>query len=131
MEPKFKNRLEDLLVKDGQGNIAVGALVATAAMPVCAYLGSYLGEGLGYVWGNIIDFVPYVRDVAPWLAERAGLINDAKTAVDLNENLYQATGAIGGFWGGLWLPWKVLGAAYKGQYFRKLKANLASDINKL
>ena len=30
------------------------------------------------------------------------MINDAKTAVDLNENLYQTTGAISGFWVGLW-----------------------------
>lgn len=106
------SKLDDL-VRDERGNVAVGALVATAAMPVCAYVGSYLGEGLGYVWGNIIDFIPLVNDVAPWLAERSGLINDAKTAVDLNENLYQTTGAISGFWGGLWLPWKVLAAAYK------------------
>ena len=105
----YKSSKLDDLVRDERGNVAVGALVATAVgMPVCAYVGTYLGEGMGYVWGNIVDFIPLVNDIAPWLAERAGLINDAKTVVDLNENLYQTTGAIGGFWGGLWVPWKVL-----------------------
>ena len=106
------NKLDDL-VRGESGNVAVAALVVTAAMPVCAYAGSYVGEGLGWVWGNIVDFIPYVKDVAPWLAERSGLINDAKTAVDLNENLYQTTGAISGFWGGLWLPWRILAGASK------------------
>ncbi|MBI5065787.1 hypothetical protein HZA97_06120 [Candidatus Woesearchaeota archaeon] len=99
--------LENCLRRES-GNALLGLVVATAAMPVCAYLGSYAGEGLGWLWGNIVDFVPYVRDVAPWLAERTGLIQDAKNVVDLNENLYQTAGAVSGFWGGLWFPWKVL-----------------------
>ena len=103
----YKSSKLDDLVRNESGDVAVAALVATVAMPVCAYVGSYVGEGLGWVGGNIIDFIPYVNDVAPWLIERSGLINDAKTAVDLNENLYQTTGAISGFWVGLWLPWKV------------------------
>jgi hypothetical protein len=39
------------------------------------------------------------------LAERAGLISSPETKVDLIENLYQTTGAIGG----LVSPWKALG----------------------
>ena len=104
----YKSIKLDDLVRDESGNVAVAALVATAAMPVCAYAGTYVGEGVGWVVGNIIDFIPYVNDVVPWLAERAGLISDAKNAVDLNENLYQTTGAISGFLGGLLLPWKIL-----------------------
>lgn len=99
--------------KAQRGDVLVGAMAAVIAMPVCAYLGSYLGEGFGYLWGNLIDFIPYVNDVAPWLGQRAGLIQEGQSIVDLNENLYQTTGAIGGFWGGLWFPWKVLGAMAK------------------
>jgi len=111
MEPKHESKLENL-VRQKRGNALIGAVVATATMPVCAYLGSYLGEGAGYLWGNLIDVIPYINTVAPWLAERTGLITDAKNAVDLNENLYQTTGAIGGFWGGLFFPWKVLTRMY-------------------
>ena len=109
----YKSSKLDDLVRDQSGNVAGATLIVIATMPVCAYVGSYVGEGLGYLGGNFIDFIPLVKDVAPWLAERAGLINDAKNAVDLNENLYQTTGAIAGFWGGLWFPWKVLSAVYK------------------
>lgn len=77
--------------------------------------GTYLGEGVGYVVGNIIDYIPLARDVAPWCAERAGLITDSKTAVDLNENLYQTSGAVGGFWEGLWFPWKLPAQSAKKQ----------------
>ena len=57
--------------------------------------------------GNIIDFIPAVNNVAPWLAERSGLVSGSPVQ-DLNENLYQTTGALSGFYGGLFLPWKVL-----------------------
>lgn len=111
MELKSKSKLEDL-IRDENGQSMVGPLVAVTATiiatPVCAYLGSYVGEGIGYAWGNVVDFIPYVRDVAPWLAERTGLINDAKKVVDLNENLYQTSGAVAGFWGGLFLPLRIL-----------------------
>ncbi|MBI4163367.1 MAG: hypothetical protein HY512_00775 [Candidatus Aenigmarchaeota archaeon] len=91
-----------------RGSGCSGFLVALAAMPVCAYAGSYLGEGIGYIFGNIVDLIPYARDVAPWVAERAGLISDAIYVVDFNENLYQTSGAAAGFWCGLWFPWEVL-----------------------
>jgi hypothetical protein len=94
----------------GSSVVEVSALVvgSAVAMGVGAVAGSYIGGGLGYVWGSIVDFVPLVNDVAPWLAERTGLVEDAKSIVDLNENLYQTTGAVSGFWGGLWLLPKVV-----------------------
>ena len=104
----YKSSKLDDLVRDERVSVAVVLLATTAAMPVCAYAGSYVGEGVGWACGNIIDFIPYVNKVAPWLAERTGMLSDAKNAVDLNENLYQTTGAISGVCGGLWLPWKVL-----------------------
>jgi len=107
-EPK---ELTDI-VNNEKGNAALGVAVAIVATPICAYLGSYVGEGFGWAYGNIIDFIPLVNDVAPWLAERAGLINDAKEVANLNEDLYQTTGSISGFWGGMALPWKVLLGVY-------------------
>lgn len=94
-----------------RGNLFAGILVAMVATPVCAYVGSYLGEGIGYLWGNLMDVIPLAKDVAPWLAERSGLISDAKHAANLNEDLYQTSGAISGFYGGLFLPWKIIFAA--------------------
>lgn len=43
----YKSSRLDGLVRNESGNVSVVALVATAAMPVCAYFGSYVGEGLG------------------------------------------------------------------------------------
>ena len=104
------SNLTDLVTNENgsmdNGFIVFGA--AIVAMPVCAYGGSYVGEGFGWLLGNIVDFIPYARDVAPWLAERSGLINDTKEVVGLNENLYQTKGAIAGFWGGLLAPWMIL-----------------------
>ncbi|MBI2583981.1 MAG: hypothetical protein HYW25_04905 [Candidatus Aenigmarchaeota archaeon] len=55
----------------GNENGSCGVILAAAvvATPVCAYAGSYFGEGAGYVVGQIIDFLPGVNRVAPWLAE--------------------------------------------------------------
>lgn len=101
------SKLQTLLGNEN-GGIEVGCILALAATPLTAWVGSYIGEGIGYVVGNIIDCIPFVNMVAPWLAERTGLITDPKSAADLNENLYQTTGAIAGFYGGLTLPWKRL-----------------------
>lgn len=114
MKEKIKEITLERLVNE-RGGIIAPILIATAATPICGYIGSYLGEALGYVWGNFLDFIPYVRDIAPWLAERSGLINDSKPVIDLNENLYQTTGAIGGFYGGLTIPWTILIGYYSSE----------------
>ena len=106
-----KELTDKLTGQSGSGPIEV--VLAIAAMPVCAYLGSYVGEGFGYVWGNVVDFVPYVRDVAPWLAERTGLIKEGMDMSNLNENLYQTSGAVSGFWAGLGLPWRIMAGLNK------------------
>lgn len=106
MELGHKHTIDELVGKES-GQNAIGCLLGVAAMPLCAIAGSYLGEGLGYLWGNLIDIIPYVNQVAPWMAERAGLINDVRSATNLNEDLYQTAGAISGFWGGLWLPLRI------------------------
>ena len=100
------NGLTELVNKE-QGNVPLGILVGLVTMPVCAYIGSYIGEGLGWLSGNIIDIIPLVNDVAPWMAERTGLIADAKNYPNLNEDLYQASGAVSGFWGGMFFPFKA------------------------
>jgi hypothetical protein len=87
---------------------AVGVVGIVVAMPICAYIGRYVGEGTGYIIGNVIDFIPVIKDVAPWIAEKTGLVSDVKNIADLNENLYQTTGAISGLYGGFWLPLKFL-----------------------
>ena len=73
-------------------------------MPLCAIAGSYIGQGLGWCLGNVIDIIPQANRVAPWLAERSGLFSDAKGAIDLNENLYQTSMGTTGFWTGLFAP---------------------------
>jgi len=99
------------LVRKERGISEVGCLVlgvgVVVSAPFCAYFGSFLGEGLGYITGNIMEMIPYIKNIAPSLAERTGLIQDAATAVDVNENVYRIAGAISGFWGGLGFPAKV------------------------
>lgn len=91
-----------------RGSTGVGCLLTLAAMPTCAYLGTYIGEGAGWLWGHLIDVIPLVRNLAPWCAERVGLIQNITNTTDLNVNLYQTTGAIGGFWSGLLIPPRIL-----------------------
>ncbi|MBT5023339.1 hypothetical protein HOK51_11455 [Candidatus Woesearchaeota archaeon] len=86
---------------------ALGLMCGIVLMPVCGYVGSYIGEGFGWLVGNCVDFIPYVQDVAPWIAERSGLIDSSELATDLNENLYQTSAGVAGFWGGFWAPLKI------------------------
>ena len=96
-----------MTTKKNQGSVLIKSLVALAATPLCAYAFSYAGQATGWVVGNLVDMIPYACDVAPWLSERVGLFENAKTVTELNENLYQAAGAVSGFWSGLLLPWKI------------------------
>ncbi len=89
------------------GNVPVAVAATIVAMPLCAIAGSYIGQGLGWCLGNVIDMIPQAERVAPWLAERSGLVSDAKSAIDLNENIYQTALGTSGFWGGLLFPLDV------------------------
>ena len=91
-----------------KGNIGIIILLGIIFMPICAIIGSYIGQGFGWIWGQIIDFIPLVNKVAPWLAERCGDLGQGLSRHELNIEFYQVTGAIGGFWGGLVFPWKAL-----------------------
>ena len=71
------------------------------AVPVCAFAGTYIGMGLGWVTGQIVDFIPLVNQVAPWIAERCGELGAGMSRHDMNVEYYQLSGAIGGFWGGI------------------------------
>jgi hypothetical protein len=75
-----------------------------ALAPIGAYVGSYIGQGAGSLTGNVIDFLPYVRDIAPRLAERTGLVQQVHDISKLNVDLYRTIGAISGFWFGMMLP---------------------------
>jgi hypothetical protein len=96
------------IVNNEKGNAALLFLGTAALMPVCAYIGSYLGQWSGWVAGQVIDALPYVNKVAPYFAERCGHIGAGLSRHALNVQLAQTTGAIGGFWGGLFLPLEVL-----------------------
>jgi len=107
-----KQSLDGLLKNEEEGNMGITLLLGIVAMPVCAYLGSYLGEGVGWLTGNIVDVIPLANNVAPWIAERTGLIHDTQNVANLNENLYQTSGAVGGFWAGLCIPSKLITRLY-------------------
>ena len=97
----------DNFAKYAKGNATIGLLAVLVATPICAYADSYIGQGIGWVGRNIVDFIPLVNKIAPWVAERSGLKNPTYAA-NLNEDLYQTTGAIAGFWAGLFLPWQTV-----------------------
>lgn len=101
-------RTDVVSIKRNGGQVPVGCLVALVTSPICALAGTYLGEGVGYVIGNMVDWIPFMRDVVPWCAERAGLVADSRHAVDLNENFYQTFVAFSGFYWGLLFPFKLL-----------------------
>lgn len=93
-----------------RGHSLIVILVIIVLMPVCALALSYVCEFLGWIVGHIVDWIPLVNKVAPWMAERCGL--HIKSG-NLNVDLYQTVGAINGFWTGLWLPWKVVAKLVK------------------
>lgn len=99
--------LDDNLI-DPLGCSPGTVLMALIATPLCAYGLSYLGQGLGYISGHIADFIPYVKDVAPMLAQRAGDLGEGLKNHDLNVQYYSTAGAISGFWGGFAFPWRLL-----------------------
>ncbi|MBI5148924.1 hypothetical protein HZA33_04565 [Candidatus Pacearchaeota archaeon] len=111
-----KATLTDLVdneaVKSQKGNVGVAMVLGIAAMPVGAYLGSWIGEGVGYVWGHVADFVPYLNHLAPWLAERCGDLGHGLSRHALNTEFYQVSGAVSGFMSGLFFPFRLIAAAY-------------------
>jgi hypothetical protein len=86
MELGHKHTIDEM--KSERGFNMVPLMLGVAAMPVCALAGSYVCEGVGYLWGNLVDVIPYVNKVAPWLAERFGLISRVSNTANLNEDLY-------------------------------------------
>ena len=76
------------------------------SMGIFAYVGGYIGQGLGYVLGNGIDIIPLFNDFAPWIAERSGLIEDPSQLKDFNENFCETALGMVGVWKGFWLPSK-------------------------
>lgn len=71
----------------------LGCLFSAIGVPVCAVAGTYIGEGFGWLVGNIMDVIPLVNKVAPWAAERSGLTPWVNDVSNINEDLYQAAGA--------------------------------------
>ena len=103
------------MIKKQKGQIGIIILLSILSMPVCAILVSYIGQGFGWLWGQIVDFIPLVNQVIPWLAERCGDLGEGLSRHELNVEFSQVSGAISGFWGGLWLPWRVLAKAISCQ----------------
>jgi len=106
---KVKQSIEHKLIADEHGASPFGLAVAIVATPVCAVAGAYLGTGIGWLWGNIVDVIPLVKDVAPYIAENiAGVSSKVANDPDFNEDVRQIMGAVGGFWAGAFLPLKIL-----------------------
>ncbi|MEK6915673.1 MAG: hypothetical protein AABW89_03995 [Nanoarchaeota archaeon] len=56
-----------------------------------------MGAGMtaGYVVGNIMEYIPFIRNAMPWLAEYSGFQVNGNT----NEDSLQLVGALcGGYW---------------------------------
>ena len=100
--------------KGGAYLVPLGCAGGIAISALSAYVGSYIGEGVGWFGGNIINFIPLANDVVPWLAERSDMIEDAGGSIrNINENFYQTAGAVSGFWAGLFMIPKIFMAVSK------------------
>ena len=106
----FQQKATDIsdYVKSEKGSSPAGCLIALALAPVGAVAFGYAGAGLGWAWGHLVDVVPLVRDAAPYIAQKTGLIKDAAEIANFNVEFYQASGAVTGFWSGFWFPARVL-----------------------
>lgn len=81
----------------------LGCLIATASIPVTAFAGMGIGIGAGYVIGNVIDYIPLLKEAAPVIAQYTGLIKETNIP-NLNEDLFQTAFGITGFLFGLRIP---------------------------
>ncbi len=99
----MSDSLEQVVRNAESGSTVAGMLLLPTSIAT-AVAGSYVGEGAGYVFGQLMDFLPYARDLAPWLAERSGLLTHVANQAGFNVDFYQATGALGGLVIGLAAP---------------------------
>ena len=67
--------------KDG----LLGCLGVSTAMGLCACVGAVAGVGVGYIIGNVVDYIPLFNLVAPTLSEWVGYA----PSPDANENFFQ------------------------------------------
>ncbi len=91
----MSDALEQIVRNSETGNAVIGALLPIASVG-SAVVGSYVGEGTGYLFGHVMDAVPLARDLAPWIGERTGLLSDVANQAAFNVDFYQATGMLAG-----------------------------------
>lgn len=60
-------------------------------------VGGYTGIGIGYLFGNLIDYVPLANKIAPVIAEYIGFQHDSS----INENVYQLLFGAAAFYVGI------------------------------
>jgi len=106
LEERVKNeRLKDV-------GVQTAALAVTGVASIGgAYLGSSVGEGIGYIIGQTVDVVPVLRDLTPQLAAHTGLLAHAAHQAQFNVDFYQTIGAGAGLLCGIAVP--VLYLVYK------------------
>lgn len=100
-------RLKYLQLRHRKGGIAIAILLWIFLGVPLAFLFSFVGQGLGWLIGQVIDFIPVVNSVAPYLANRCGDLGAGLSRHAMNVEFYQLSGAISWFWFGFWLPLKV------------------------
>jgi hypothetical protein len=95
---------------DNSGSVAGGAAltvgVGAALFGLWAgatVLGAYLGYGIGWGAGHIIDMLPYVKEAIPNLVRSVGLTPSS----DVNVTVFEALGMIGGTGFGFYGPYAV------------------------
>ncbi len=97
-ELTLETRVQGRLIQSGA---IVGGACAAVLLGIA---GSYVGDGIGYVVGHVMDALPLARDFAPMLAERSGLLAQAADHTRFNVDFYQTVGAGVGVLSGIALP---------------------------
>ena len=84
-----------------RGEKALMIIIDIAFIFLAPLIASYIGQLIGWLWGQFMGIVPLVKNVAPWIINRCGTLGMGMSKHTMNVEFYQVSFTITGFWTGL------------------------------
>ncbi|GEM_PF-1926349 len=116
------HKIQSSFLKGSSGTADISAIIAIAAIPLCAFVGSYIGQGIGWLAGSITGKIPYVNLAVQYFVKRVGMdaYLNSLTIEAINLKIFQLYGTVAGFGLGNVFPFIAL------RYYKRKKDKKAS-----